>query len=192
MNGIQRLPYADASESLRREIGHLQELAYGPTDSGEETSSQLLHDLALDPQSFVLRQDGRMLSYAGVVTTTIRHDGVEYRASGLSCVATDPDYARQGNASRVVSAATDDIAASGVDLGVFTCAPALVRLYATAGNWEPTPGVVLIGSRDPVALTSTSLGVVVLMRLFSKRAIANAAALREGTIDLNLPVGEFW
>jgi hypothetical protein len=119
-------------------------------------------------------------------------NGVAFVASGLSCVATEPSFARRGYAGRVVAPDTQWINQSGVDLGVFTCAPELAPLYTRSGGWEVEPNVTLIGSRDPDALTSTALGVIVLMRLISPRALANAGMLQHGTIDLDLPVGAFW
>ncbi|HYI14378.1 MAG TPA: GNAT family N-acetyltransferase [Thermomicrobiales bacterium] len=191
-DAIVAMPYDDLDMSLRRRVSHLQDRAYGPSDGQTDTDNTNLHDPALNGRSFMLFDDGRLASYAGVLTTTIHVDGERFTASGLSCVATDPDHLRQGFASRVIAAATRYIESSGVDVGIFTSAPALAHLYGAAGDWQVAPDVVLIGSRDPNALTSTSLGVVVLMRLFSQHALANFNSLRRGTINLGLPVGQFW
>jgi hypothetical protein len=189
---IQQIAYRDAEPSIRREIAGLQDRAYGPSGVQPEGDPAPLHDPALEPESFLLYGGRRLVSYAAVVTTTIEAGGEYFRASGLSCVATDPEFTRRGYASRIVAAATLSIAASDVDLGVFTCAPHLAPLYTAAGEWQLEPDVVLVGSRDPDALTSTRLGVVVLMRLFSTRALARSGVLRSGTIDLGLPIGQFW
>jgi hypothetical protein len=69
--------------------------------------------------------------------------------------------------------------------------PRLASFYARAGAWRGVPDVVLIGSRDVHALRSDSLGKVVLMRLFSAKALAVASTLTHTTIDLDLPVGQF-
>ncbi len=190
-NDVERIPYADLDDVARHEIAILQTRAYGPPDPLSDPLAPL-HDPALRAVSFLLRRDGRLVSYAGVVTATVHAGEVPFVASGLSCVATDPAYARRGYASAVVAAASRYIAGSGVDLGIFTCAPELVRLYASAGDWTVEPNVVLIGNRDPDALTSTALGVVVLMRLFSARAHSHADMIHNATIDLGLPVGQFW
>ena len=107
---------------MRREIVLLQERAYGPTDPPMDPLTPL-HAPALRPHSFLLHCHDQLVSYAAVVTTTVCADGMSYVASGLSCVATDPDFARRGYASRVVAAASQYIAESQVDLGIFTCAP---------------------------------------------------------------------
>src|SRR5918994_615122 len=100
-----------------------------------------------------------MVSYAAVVSKSIQLEGTTLIASGLSCVATDPDFQRRGLATRVVAAATRGIELSDADFGMFTCAPHLAPLYARAGGWTVAPDAVLLGSRDAEALTSTSLGV---------------------------------
>jgi GNAT superfamily N-acetyltransferase len=188
---VESVLYADLAVSVRREIAILQDRAYRPHD---RSPSQLvpLHDPALQAQSFLLRCDGRLVSYAGVVTTTIHANGMDFTASGLSCVATDPDFAGRGFASQVVAAASRYITRSGVDLGVFTCAPELARLYTEAGGWEVVPDAVVIGSCDLQALTSTALGVAVLMQLLSHHALAHSDASRVARIDLGLPAGQFW
>jgi GNAT superfamily N-acetyltransferase len=187
---VESIAYNLAPESLRREIDVLQALAYGPHQA--EGGDAPLHDPALNAQSCFIRCNGQVISYAGVVTKTVQHAGQLFVVSGLSCVATDPAYRRQGLARRVVATATSYMAHSGVDFGVFTCAPELVPLYARVGSWMMAPGVRLIGSRHAGALTSESLGVAVLMRLFSARAHAAAMTLLRGTIDLDLPDGQFW
>jgi GNAT superfamily N-acetyltransferase len=187
---VQSIRYDVAPASLRRAIADLQARAYGPVEPTPEERLQPLHDPSLNARSFFIVTGDRVISYAGVVTKPIRHGKMSLTIAGLACVATDPDYRRRGYGRRTVAAATRFIEGSGVDLGIFTCAPGLARFYAAAGAWPIAPDVVLIGSRDAGALTSTSLGVLVLMRLFSPRAVA-AATLRRGTIDLGLPVGRF-
>jgi len=190
-DSAESIAYNTAAVNLRREIATLQDLAYGPSDPPANDDSPL-HDPSLDAQSFIIRLHGRLVSYAGVVTKTIQYDGQSFTISGLSCVATDPGFQRRGLASLVVAAATSYMAGNGVDVGVFTCAPELVQLYSAAGAWMVAPDVLLVGSRDTDALTSASLGVVVLMRLFSAKTQAAATALLHGTIDLDLPLGQFW
>lgn len=188
---VERARYGDMDVDVRREIAFLQERAYRPSEPPIDPRTPL-HTPALDAHSFLLRCDGLLVSYAAVVTTTISADGMRYLASGLSSVATDPDFTRRGYASRVVDSASRYIAASGVDMGVFTCAPNLTQLYTVAGDWLVAPDVRLVGSDQPDALSSTALGVVVLMRLFSARARMNSDVLHRATIDLGLPVGHFW
>ncbi|RIK38313.1 MAG: GNAT family N-acetyltransferase, partial [Chloroflexi bacterium] len=173
------------------EIDLLLARAYGPSDPAPADSPQPLHDPELNARSFLLRVAGRLVSYAGVVHFPLVHAGCTFSAAGLSSVATDPAEQRRGYAQRVVRAASAYIADSGVDLGIFTCAPHLVAFYQEAGGWQPAPAVSLIGNSAPGALASNTLGVVVLLRLFSPRARAAADALSHGVIDLNFPPGRF-
>lgn len=190
-HGVQTLPYNEASAPLRRAIANLVEKAYGSSDSTPDECARSLHDAALHAQSFFICVDDRVVSYAGVVSKTIRHADQTFVMAGLASVATDPAYQRQGLGGHTVAAATRHLEQSGVDIGVFTCAPSLASFYARAGSWPIATDVVVIGSRDPGALSSAALDVVVLMRLLSDKARAASAALLHGTIDLDLPLGEF-
>ncbi len=189
---VSSTPYNMMTEAQRRDIAALQEKAYGPSDLAQGSEAVVLHEPSLQAQSFVIRDDRRVVSYAGVVTKAIIHAGQVFTVSGLSCVATDPDYRRRGLATCIVAAATRYIEQRRIAVGVFTCAPELAPLYSDAGSWSIAPGVLLTGSEDAGALTSSSLGVVVLMPLFSERAVAAFPALLNGTIDLDLPPGHFW
>ncbi|MBZ9668544.1 hypothetical protein FJ970_28875 [Mesorhizobium sp. B2-1-8] len=81
---------------------------------------------------------------------------------------------------------------SGIDFGVFTCDPPLAGFYARAGAWLIMPDAVLIGSRARDALRSDTLGKVVLTRLFSSKAITAELEITHSTVELDLPVGQFW
>lgn len=188
---VQTLLYDEASAPLRRAIASLVDVAYGSTDAEPDDDTKPLHAADLHARSFFICVDGRVVSYAGVITKTIQHTDQTFTIAGLSSVATDPAHQRQGLAMRTVAAATRHIEQSGVDIGVFTCAPALVPLYAAAGSWTIAPDVVLIGNSAPGALSSAALDVVVLMRLLSDKARGAAGSLLHGTIDLDLPMGEF-
>lgn len=190
IDAVVEILYDVAPAPLQREIEELVDRAYGSSDTAGDDPPPL-HDPVLRARSFYLRVDGQIVSYAGVVTKSIRHAGQSFTIAGLSNVATDPELQRRGYGRRVVAAATRFIERSGIDLGLFTCAPELVPLYAAAGSWEPAPDVILVGNAAPDALNSGTLGVVVLMRLFSPQAQAAAASLRHGTIDLDLPSGQF-
>jgi len=189
---IQSIFYNQASDDLRREIALLQYRAEPNDDSTPDELTSSLHDPSLDAVSFYLMSEGLMVSYAAVVRKTIQHDGETFSIAGLSCVATDKAYQGRGFGLRTVAAATKWIEQSKADFGIFTCDPPLARFYALAGDWPVVADVTLIGSRDEGALCSASLQKVVLMRLFSAKAIAAAPRLRQTTIDLGLPVGQFW
>jgi hypothetical protein len=88
-----------------------------------------------------------------------------------------------------VRAAYDTIAASGADLGIFTCDRPLGRFYESAG-WTIVPGAVLVGGTPAEPFPSDQWDKVTLAAFFSAKAqrgargFANArVALYPGTID---------
>lgn len=188
---VQSINYNQAPDDLRREIAVLLHRVWPEEGGLPEDTIPAAHDEALNARSFYAYADGELVSYTGVVTKVIEHEGERFSLSGLSCVATDPDYRGLGYGLKTVAAATRWIEQSRMDLGIFTCNPALADFYHRAGSWPAVPDVNLIGSRDEGALTSDSLHVVVLMRLFSAKAIAHKKMLRHTTINLDLPVGQF-
>lgn len=187
---IHALPYNRAGEALRFAIARLQHRAYPALIPPPEETFTPEHDPALDALSFYLADNGRIISYAAVVHLSVIHAGETYRASGLSCVATDPDFRRRGLGTRVIAVATRAILDSDADLGLFTCDPPLTDFYTQVG-WSLAPNVVLIGNRMPGALSSATLGKGVLIRLISARAQAAAESLEQSVLDLNLPAGQF-
>lgn len=185
------IPYNRACDALRRDIALLQHRVAPTVVPPPGDSVPPEHDPALDALSFCLMIDNRVVSYAAVVHKQIQHGFETFWIAGLSCVATDPAYQRRGLGSRIVGVATRYIERSTTDIGIFTRDPALAGFYARAGAWPVAPDVIVIGSRHEGALSSISLQKVVLMRLFSAKARAAAAQLRQTTINLDLPVGQF-
>jgi GNAT superfamily N-acetyltransferase len=92
---------------------------------------------------FVLEERGFVISQAGVVWKAVTHDGVTYKAGGLTGVLTFPDFARRGFGTRVVEAATEYIAEVGADIGLTSCEPHLRSFYARAG-WTPLTDTALL------------------------------------------------
>jgi GNAT superfamily N-acetyltransferase len=188
---IHAIPYNRACDTLRRDIALLQHRVAPTAGPPPGDSSPPEHDPLLDALSFYLVADSRVVSYAAVVHKQIKHGHETFWIGGLSCVATDPDYQGRGLGSRTVGAATRYIEHSTIDIGIFTCDPPLAGFYARAGAWPVVPDVIVIGSRQEGALSSIALQKVVLMRLFSAKAQAAVAGLRQTTINLDLPVGQF-
>lgn len=189
---IQAVQYSQASDALRRDIAWLLHRTWPETSPPpDDTTIPDAHDPGWTPRSFCAYANGRVVSYVGVIRKTIRHAGDTFEIAGLSCVATDPDFRGQGWGTRTVRAATHWVEMEdSIDFGIFTCHPSLTGFYQHAGDWEVVSDVTLIGSRDKGALSSRTLPVVVLMRLFSKKARASQT-LHGTTIDLDVPVGQF-
>lgn len=188
---IHVIPYNCACDALRYEIALLQHRVAPTAVPPPGDSIPPEHDPSLDALSFYLVANNRVVSYAAVVHKQIQHGPETFWIAGLSCVATDPAYQGRGLGTRIVGAATRYIEQSTTDIGIFTCDPALAGFYARAGAWPVAPDVVVIGSRHEGALSSISLQKVVLMRLFSAKARAVTAQLRQTTINLDLPAGQF-
>ncbi|WDH25788.1 GNAT family N-acetyltransferase [Pseudomonas chlororaphis] len=191
---VDAIAYQRASSALQRAFALLQQRVYPEPDApedAEDAEDAPLHAPVFDTFSFYICAPDRVLSYAAVAMKTIEHAGHTFDIAGLSCVMTDPACQGQGLGLRTVAAATRCMEHSNLDIGVFTCDPPLARFYARAGGWPIAPDVVLIGNRHEMALRSDTLGKVVLLRLFSPKAIAAASVLTHGVIDLALPDGQF-
>jgi aminoglycoside 2'-N-acetyltransferase I len=147
------------------------------------------HDPVLRPVSMILVADGRLLASLDILSKDIEHAGERYAASGLSTVMTDVAARGRGHGRRLVRAARDAIAASGADLGIFTCDRPLAPFYESAG-WAVVPGAVLVGGTPDDPLPSDRWDKVTLAAFFSARAQRAAAtfagsriALHPGTVD---------
>lgn len=190
---LHSIRYNDAPDALRHRFALLHQRVDPDDAFAPDGPPPVIHDPRLDAMSFYAstRSNSEVVSYAAVVRKTIAHAGKRFSIGGLSWVATDPAHRRAGLGARTVSAATQWMAASGLDIGVFTCDPPLARFYARAGDWPTAAHVTLIGSRAAGAPRSDTLNKVVLMRLFTAKARAAEAELSRATIDLDLPPGQF-
>ncbi|MEG0049051.1 MAG: GNAT family N-acetyltransferase [Clostridia bacterium] len=191
---IRSYAYNEASVALRKDIAELLNAVWPNTEetSCGENEAAASHRPEQLAQSFCCYANDKLVGYAAVVFMEIIHGGRAFKAAGLSCVATLAEYRGCGIASKLVSAATQYMAVqTELDFGVFTCHGELAALYEKAGGWRVSPSAELIGSRDAGALSSASLQVVVLMRLFSQKARLHKELFCKEPIYLGFPVGEF-
>jgi GNAT superfamily N-acetyltransferase len=183
---IVSAPEAEVPPELRAQVRRLQRQAWpgGPesADAGPADADPV-HDPALRPLSLLLVEDGRVLAALDVLSKEIAHRGRRYAASGLSTVVTDEAVRGRGHGSRIVAAARDAIAASGADLGIFTCDPPLQGFYERAG-WQALPGTVLVGGTPEAPFPSDLLDKVTLARFFSERARSHADTFAGCRIEL--------
>lgn len=189
---IHSIDYNQAPETLKYEIATMIHRIW-PDDSPMNTDrAPIIHDEEFNVHAFYSYLDGKLVSYAGVVRKTIVKDGHTFNLAGLTCVATDPDYRGQGLGFQTVAAATKWMENQPeIDFGIFTCDRSLAGFYHEAGAWTVIPDLVLIGNEDEDALSSESLEVLVLMRLFTEKSRKHEAILRHTTINLDFPEGEF-
>jgi aminoglycoside 2'-N-acetyltransferase I len=141
------------------------------------------HDPALRPLTLLLIADGRVLSVLDILSKYLVHDGERFAASGLSRVITDPRERRKTYGRQLVRAARDTMAASGADLGIFTCDRPLQRFYEWCG-WQTLPGTTLIGGTPERPFPSDQFDKVTLASFFSAKARLHAPAFNHSQIAL--------
>jgi GNAT superfamily N-acetyltransferase len=182
---IVSFPEAETPPHLRAQIRALHEQAW--PDSGDGPA----HDPALTPVTVALLTGETVVAALDVLSKRLDHDGQQYRASGLSTVVTDQHSRHRGYGTRLVRAAHEVIAASGVDVGLFSCDRPLAGFYAAAG-WHVLAGTVLVGGtpEDPLATDAPGFDKVVLGDFFtahgrrnSRRFVGMRVALYPGPID---------
>lgn len=124
------------------------------------------------PLHFLLVEQGLVISGCEVVWKDLEHAGVSYKTYGLTGVFTYPSFRGQGYGTRVIGAATDYIAASDADVGMFHCAPGLKGFYAACG-WIPMEGAkTYVGARAKPVLSQE----LMMMRFFSEKGAASRKA----------------
>jgi aminoglycoside 2'-N-acetyltransferase I len=165
---IEVFPEAQVPLPLRLQMVGLQDQAW-PSERPSPPSPW--HDDALSPVSMLLVGDGRVVAALDILSKELEHAGERWAASGLSAVVTDPAERGRGYGGRLVAAARARIAASAVDVGLFTCDPALGRFYERAG-WDLLPDTTIVGGTPEDPLSSDALGKITFGGFFSERARA--------------------
>ncbi|HEX8094453.1 GNAT family N-acetyltransferase [Jatrophihabitans sp.] len=180
MTRVLSFPPHAVPPALHVQIVALQDQAW-PRGTGEPSTD---HDPALQPVTMLLVDDREIvLASLAILSKEITHDGRRYAASGLSTVVTDQAQRKRGHGHRLVTAARERIAASGADLGIFTCDRALATFYRRAG-WRILPGTVLIGGTPENPFPSDRLDKVVVAELFTDHAREHAASFDQAHIEL--------
>jgi GNAT superfamily N-acetyltransferase len=85
------------------------------------------------PIHIVIVEQGILISHTNVVWKHLNHDGVTYKAYGLTGVFTYPSFHGQGYGSKVVAAGTDRILRSDADIAMLYCEASLMNFYARHG-----------------------------------------------------------
>ena len=166
-------PQDDVPYDLRGQVRALHDQAWPPDPDAPPRRSSAGHDPALRPLEVLLVEDGRVLAALDILSKELEHAGERYAASGLSTVVTDEALRGRGHGHRLVSAARELIAASGADLGIFTCDRPLGPFYEAAG-WTILPGAVLIGGTPGDPFPSDQWDKVTLASFFSAHAQRHA------------------
>jgi aminoglycoside 2'-N-acetyltransferase I len=177
---IVTFPESAVPHDLRAQVLALQNQAW-PTD--EPADAGPIHDPGLEPLSMLLLDGGRVLAALDILSKEITHEGHRYAASGLSTVVTDKALRGKGYGRQLVEAARETIAASGADLGIFTCDLELRAFYERAG-WDVLEGTVLIGGTREAPFPSDQFEKVTLACFFSSRAREHAESFVGSRIEL--------
>lgn len=173
-------PEAGVPIELRKQVIALQEGEWPSERPGDPAP---WHDPALGPVSLLLLDDGRVVAALDVLSKELEHAGERFASSGLSAVVTDPTLRGSGFGTILVRAAREHIAASGADLGVFTCDRHLQGFYERAG-WKVLEGTVIVGGTPEEPFPSDDLDKVTMAAFFSERARAAAPAFVGVRVEL--------
>ncbi len=138
-----------------------------------------------------------VLAYLVIPTKLISHAGREYLASGLSSVSTRVARRGQGHAGRLVRAAFARIAASDVDLAVFTCDEPLGAFYESCGFTRMPSTVVVGGTRErpfraDALVSPEGHRKVTLMAAVSDAARSRWSDFANSDVYLELREGDLW
>jgi len=141
------------------------------------------HDPALRPASMLLVDGARVLAALDLLFKEITHAGAPFAAAGLSRVITDPAERRRGYGKRLIGAAGAEMAARGVDVGIFTADRPLRRFYES-GGWTALPGTVLIGGTPEEPFPSNRFDKLTFAAFFTDRARTHARSFSGSRIGL--------
>jgi aminoglycoside 2'-N-acetyltransferase I len=182
---IVSYPEAEVPIELRAQVVALQDQAWpnaGPSNAGPSGTAPW-HDPALHPRSVLLLDGDRVVTALDILSKEFTHRGERWAASGLSTVVTGAELRGRGYGSELVEAARRLIAASDIDLGIFTCDRALQAFYERAG-WRHLPGTVIVGGTPDAPFPSDRFDKVTMASFFSPRARAASADFEACRIEL--------
>lgn len=174
---------ADLPEPLAAQIREIQEQAW-PTAPGAAVSGP---DPALAPVAMALLDDHEVVVASLVILRKqLSHAGQDWYGGGLSAVATRADLRGQGHGHALVVAARAEMAAMGLDLGIFTCDRHLLEFYQRAG-WEELPGAVVIGgtSQEPFPSDQPGFDKVTMGAFFTPTAQTRRESFTHSRIALH-------
>lgn len=185
---LRRYPQEDASPGLREAILALEDTAWPPEPGAP---APWPGDIGTYLTSFVLLDGGEAAAHAAVRRRVIRHGGEEYAAYGLSEVVVRPGSRRQGLGLQIIRAAAAFIGEQRPDVSLFTCKPELTGFYGKAG-WQVLPGACLVGGTREKPFRSDALGLAVMARFYSEKAVRRRADFAGAEIWLEIAEGELW
>jgi aminoglycoside 2'-N-acetyltransferase I len=137
---------ADLSDGDRENVRALSVAVYPPREA-EEWPGRSLEWSPADWCVRVLADDGRPISYVGIVLREGWHDGRPVRIGGIGGVKTHPAERRRGLAARGMARAMEFFREQpDVAFALLVCGPHLLAHYARLG-WREFAGRLLVRQR---------------------------------------------
>lgn len=147
---VELLTYTSAEfpESLRWQTLSFLRMHYPDGFTGENRLRDWVTSESEHPMYLVLVEQGILISHTNVVWKYLEHNGVTYKAYGLTGVFTYPSFQGQGYGSRIVAASTEYIWHSDADIAMFYCDESLKTFYARHGWIHMEDSVTFIGTKE--------------------------------------------
>lgn len=172
---------------LARAIVELEQTAW-PSDDPDERFPSAPETYAA---SIVAFEGSRAVGHTAVRKKAFVHRGVSYTGYGLSEVVVHPQWQRRGIGSEMIRRAADFISACAPDVSLFTCEPSRVGFYQR-GGWRAAKDACLVGGTRERPFRSDRLGLTVMVRSFSSRAILHRADFDGADIWIELGENQLW
>jgi predicted acetyltransferase len=118
---------------------------------------------ANEPTTFALIDDEILVSHVEVNFRVVEFAGETLRVGGLSAVFTYPAFRGAGFSKQIVTAATDFLHKSEVDLSMLFCAENLERFYTACGWTAKKSARVMYGDRAKPKLKDDNLAMMLFV-----------------------------
>jgi len=139
----------DLPENLKKQILDFLRKTWPDGFAGKNSTRDWISRDSNHPYNIMLVEDDIIVAHTEILWKNLNHEGVTYKAYGLSGVFTSVNFRRKGYGLQIVKAGTDYIKKQDVDIGIFHCDPKLKNFYSKAG-WiamEKAPAT-LIGHKE--------------------------------------------
>ena len=205
MAGVVAFREPDLPPLLKAGAIEVLEGAWPSGRSLEERMARPLANRAYDPMCLLLvdgevereAQHAQVLAFLVIPTKRIVHAGRGYVASGLSAVSTHPAHRGRGHGGLLVRRAYEWIAASDVDLAIFTCDSPLAGFYESCG-FTPMPTTTVVGGtrqqpfRADSIISPDGYRKVTMMAAISGDARSRSSEFADSDVYLELTAGDLW
>jgi len=161
---VELLTYTSAEfpESLRWQTVSFLRVQWPGGFTGENRLRDWVTTEADHPIHIALVEKGILISHTNVVWKFLEHEGVIYKAYGLTGVFTYPSFRGQGYGRQVIAAGTKYIQKSDTDIAMLYCDESLHNLYTNQGWTQMDSSTTYIGTKEQPELVDDEI----LMMLF--------------------------